>query len=160
MAGLRSRATVRCGPVYGPGPCDPSAAANKHCLYDVLNDPCEKNNLADIYPTVARALKRTLVRYRSGLVPQPKTPQEPLLADPKRFGGAWSPWQEGPESASQLAPALPPEEETTPAPPKASKPAPGKTTTTKSSTADDGPSPPATATEDVADKEEVDTAAY
>lgn len=104
MVALRARATVRCGPSYVAATCDPAATANKHCLYDVQNDPCERNNLADIYPTVARALKRTLVRYRAGLVPQPNTPMQPSQADPKRFGGVWSPWGDEQQSESLQSP--------------------------------------------------------
>ncbi|KAJ1529683.1 hypothetical protein ONE63_006438 [Megalurothrips usitatus] len=182
MAGLRARATVRCGPSYVSTPCDPAPTANKLCLYDVQNDPCEKNNLADIYPSVARALKRTLVRYRAGLVPQPNTPNEPALADPKLFGGAWSPWhdRDGAVSGSLQQPA-PAEEEagppadspptTTTKAPKATKGKGGKpaaaaaaaaapATSTKAEAADEN-SPPATATdaEDQAEKEPADDAA-
>lgn len=62
------------------------------CLYDIPSDPCEENDLAKFFPSVVRRMKRALVDYRKGLVPQIETQQDIENADPKLFKYTWNPW--------------------------------------------------------------------
>lgn len=62
------------------------------CLYDIPSDPCEENDLAKYFPSVVRRMKRALVDYRKGLVPQTDREIDIDAADPKLFRYTWNPW--------------------------------------------------------------------
>lgn len=93
MQQLRKEATVNCDyKVFNPKRCNPFDGPNQVCLYDIKRDPCEMNNLASLYPSVANYLFRALIQYRDTMVPQPFRESQPDLADPINFNGTWSPW--------------------------------------------------------------------
>lgn len=62
------------------------------CLYDIPSDACEENNLAQYFPSVVRRMKRALVDYRAGLVPQLNQQPDIEKDDPKLFDYTWNPW--------------------------------------------------------------------
>ena len=64
------------------------------CLYNIPNDPCEENDLAKFFPSVVRRIKRTLVDYRQGLIPQMEVTTDIDNADPKLYQYAWNPWRD------------------------------------------------------------------
>ncbi|XP_068081821.1 arylsulfatase B [Anabrus simplex] len=90
---LRSAATIRCDPnsTFHSQPCNP-AETGEVCLYDVENDPCERNNLARTYDHVVRHLRRLLVRHRARLVPQGNLPADAYAADPRKWNNTWTFW--------------------------------------------------------------------
>ncbi|RZC40775.1 arylsulfatase B-like, partial [Asbolus verrucosus] len=90
---LRRSATLKCLDAKGKkNYCDPASGAV--CLYDIPNDPCEENDLAKYFPSVVRRIKRTLVDYRKGLVPQIETTVDIENADPKLYRYTWNPWRD------------------------------------------------------------------
>lgn len=91
LLAARYEATVRCNPsAAGPrtrSPC-PSGEA---CLFDLIADPCETNNVAKKYVAVSSQLYEALKYYRRALVPQTNRPFDPN-ANPARFNNTWSTW--------------------------------------------------------------------
>ncbi|XP_031341212.1 arylsulfatase B-like isoform X2 [Photinus pyralis] len=88
---LRGQAIVRCANHRGKAnPCD--LESGEVCLYDILRDPCEENNLAKYFPNVVRSMKRALVEYKSGAVPLVSKEPDIERADPKLFQYTWNPW--------------------------------------------------------------------
>ncbi|CAH0561206.1 unnamed protein product [Brassicogethes aeneus] len=89
--GLRATSTLKCLPPKAKkNPCDPASGAV--CLYDIPSDACEENDLAKYFPSVVRRMKRALVDYRQGLVPQADQEIDIENADPKLFKYTWNPW--------------------------------------------------------------------
>ncbi|XP_044731215.1 arylsulfatase B-like [Chrysoperla carnea] len=71
-----------------------------NCLYDISSDPCEEHDLSQLFPYVVRRLKKSLVDYRAGLIPQKNAPSDPAaIAD--NFGYVWTPWLDSSSSASR-----------------------------------------------------------
>lgn len=75
----------------------------KYCLYDLLEDPSECKDLADIHPDVVQELIGRLEDYRKFMVPTANYSYDPR-ADPKNWGDYWSPWMED-EPSSAAAPS-------------------------------------------------------
>lgn len=71
-------------------------------MYDIPSDPCEENDLAKFFPSVVRRMKRALVDYRKGLIPQIETEIDIENADPKLFKYTWNPWLDCADSACQI----------------------------------------------------------
>ncbi|KAK7481483.1 hypothetical protein BaRGS_00027245 [Batillaria attramentaria] len=59
-------------------------------LYNIRDDPTERNDLAENNPEVLAKMKARLEEWRKTLVPANMPPDDPA-ANPKNFGGAWSP---------------------------------------------------------------------
>ncbi|KAH9499682.1 hypothetical protein Btru_074420 [Bulinus truncatus] len=59
-------------------------------LFNVKDDPTEHNNLYDQLPDVVKQLQDRLNEYKKKYVP-PDFPLPTPKADPKNFGGAWTP---------------------------------------------------------------------
>ncbi|KAJ8909740.1 hypothetical protein NQ315_013544, partial [Exocentrus adspersus] len=98
---IRKEATLTClGPKDKKNPCDPASGAV--CLYDIPSDPCEQNDLAKFFPSVVRRMKRALVDYRKGLVPQQEQEIDIQTAEPRLFRYTWNPWVDCSESTCQI----------------------------------------------------------
>ncbi|CAG5124531.1 unnamed protein product, partial [Candidula unifasciata] len=63
---------------------------NAKLLYNLKDDPYECNNLYDHLPHVARRLHERLGQYKKQYV-APNFPDSNRLADPRNYGGFWSP---------------------------------------------------------------------
>nr|XP_039270759.1 arylsulfatase B-like [Styela clava] len=63
-------------------------------LFNIENDPYEREELSAKYPSVVMDLLGRLARYNSTAVPC-RNPPADMNADPKYFGGYWGPWIEG-----------------------------------------------------------------
>lgn len=88
---LRHQSTVRCNPApAGPRTRSP-CPAGEACLFDLLSDPCETNNVAKKQVTISDQLFKALQYYRRLLVPQSNRPFDPA-ANPARFNNTWSSW--------------------------------------------------------------------
>ncbi|XP_026682470.1 uncharacterized protein LOC103513493 isoform X2 [Diaphorina citri] len=85
MRKLRDAASIQCGPVKEV-PCEPQIAP---CLFDIKNDPCEKNNLADRYPDVLSQMEKELANINRTAVAPINKPFD-KGGDPKNFDHAWS----------------------------------------------------------------------
>ncbi|XP_018571894.1 arylsulfatase B-like [Anoplophora glabripennis] len=98
---VRRAATLTClEPKAKKNPCDPASGAV--CLYDIPSDPCEENDLAKFFPSVVRRMKRALVDYRKGLVPQADADIDIEVAQPKLFRYTWNPWVNCADSSCQI----------------------------------------------------------
>ncbi|XP_077994252.1 arylsulfatase J-like [Glandiceps talaboti] len=84
------RSVVHCGvkPSNASTNCQP---AKTPCLFNIKNDPCEYNNVADKYPEILKDLLLRLDQYNMTAVPPWFPPNDPQ-ANPNLHGGVWSPW--------------------------------------------------------------------
>jgi len=62
-------------------------------LFDIESDPCEYNDLSDLYVDKHQMMKLQLEEYKLGMVPSRKQPGD-KMADPKLHGGVWMPWKD------------------------------------------------------------------
>ncbi|KAI8767903.1 arylsulfatase J [Biomphalaria glabrata] len=81
---------VNCGirPTNASTNCQPLKAP---CLFDIENDPCEYNNIADHLPVIVEVLTQRLRMYESTMIPPANKPIDPK-GDPSLHGGVWGPW--------------------------------------------------------------------
>lgn len=63
------------------------------CLFNITADPCEYNNLAQMYPETVQALESRLTYYETTMVTPRNKHQDPKGL-PAFHGGAWVPWIE------------------------------------------------------------------
>ena len=63
-----------------------------YCLFNLKEDPCEINNLSEIYPEVLQKLKSRLDYYRATMVPPLINKTNDPLSNPKLHHGVWEPW--------------------------------------------------------------------
>jgi hypothetical protein len=87
---LREEATVKCDRPPLAVPCDSLTAP---CLFNVVTDPCEFNNLAADMPWKVRALIVAVQDYREGSEPLRNQPKDPAC-DPKYHNFTWTWWKE------------------------------------------------------------------
>ncbi|GAV06245.1 hypothetical protein RvY_16266 [Ramazzottius varieornatus] len=71
-------------------PCDPNLAP---CLFDVVVDPCERNNIAADNPDVVELMMEKLLAYNSTALPSMFLPNDPR-AHPGLHGGLMASWEE------------------------------------------------------------------
>ncbi|XP_055333730.1 arylsulfatase B-like [Paramacrobiotus metropolitanus] len=63
------------------------------CLFDLVNDPCELNNIAASYPSMLQLLRDKITAYNATGIPSEIKPFDPA-ADPGKWGGFWVPWKD------------------------------------------------------------------
>nr|XP_037273832.1 arylsulfatase B-like [Rhipicephalus microplus] len=83
----RERATLKCG-VPDKGEFYPNDAVH---LFDILEDPCELNNLANSHPEVVTFLKTRISAYQAEAMPVQYKPKDPA-GFPEKHNGTWAPW--------------------------------------------------------------------
>ncbi|KAJ3658164.1 hypothetical protein Zmor_009922 [Zophobas morio] len=77
---LRSLADVNCSKQNkAPIPCEPLKEA---CLFNVVEDPCERRNVAKEYPQILKNLQEILEKYDATAIPPGNLPLDPR-GDPK-----------------------------------------------------------------------------
>lgn len=81
-------------------------ALEKPCLFDLLNDPCEYNNLAASHKNILKKLLINLGKYRQSALPIRNQPPD-YNANPKFFNDTWTYWQETPKVIPENFPQLP-----------------------------------------------------
>lgn len=85
---LRDAARVECGKEDHQTPCNP---LKRPCLFNILDDPCERNNLAKTKPEIVRLLLSQLSEHVLLTVPSLRQPSD-SRSDPKFFNNTWSSW--------------------------------------------------------------------
>ncbi|XP_077994328.1 arylsulfatase B-like [Glandiceps talaboti] len=60
-------------------------------LFNIKDDPTEHHNLADVMPEKVQILKSRIEELKQKLVPAIRPASQEDKADPRRFGGVWSP---------------------------------------------------------------------
>jgi arylsulfatase B len=66
--------------------CKPVEAS---CLFNITEDPCEMNNLADEYPEILKSLEETLIKFNNTAVLPGNLPLDPR-GDPKYWNYTWT----------------------------------------------------------------------
>lgn len=87
---LRKQATVTCEKKADAIKCDPLVAP---CLFNLFDDPCEQNNLADSQPIKMDYLISRLNKHILDVVPSRRRLPDPDC-DPVNFNSTWTWWQE------------------------------------------------------------------
>ncbi|KAK7500422.1 hypothetical protein BaRGS_00008329 [Batillaria attramentaria] len=67
-----------------------TVSARQLRLFNIKDDPTERNDVKDEYPEVLAEMKERLRKWRESLVPANFPPDDPA-ADPNNFDGVWSP---------------------------------------------------------------------
>ncbi|XP_030372601.1 arylsulfatase B [Scaptodrosophila lebanonensis] len=91
---LRAEATQRCPPnqqnytepIYV---CEPLKAP---CFFNLDKDPCERYNLANIYPLQLQLLEQEVEQFRQSALPSARVPRSDERCDPVLHGGYWQWW--------------------------------------------------------------------
>ncbi|XP_035894202.1 arylsulfatase B-like isoform X2 [Anopheles stephensi] len=84
---VRSSASLQCT-VEMESPCEPLKEA---CLFNIVDDPCERNNLAKQFPEVLQELEHDVDEYRKRGVEARKKPSD-SRSDPARHNFTWTWW--------------------------------------------------------------------
>lgn len=91
MEELRRQATLRCeGTDFKP--CRP---LQEPCVFDVISDPCERQNLYENTGETLSLLEAEMVTYRRTEV-TPNNRRSDEFADPKYWNNTWTYWQDLP----------------------------------------------------------------
>lgn len=88
MHARRREATLKCDCVKRER-TECNLMLGRPCLFDVANDPCELDNLADMRPDVVRRLMERLAEYNATALPPANLPLDER-ADPKYWNGTWT----------------------------------------------------------------------
>lgn len=88
---LRRQATIRCDG-QDIKPCRP---LRKPCIFDVLSDPCERQNLYAKGSETLRLLEAEMVAYRLTQV-KPNNRRSDKFANPKYWNNTWTFWKDLP----------------------------------------------------------------
>ncbi|XP_055333762.1 arylsulfatase B-like [Paramacrobiotus metropolitanus] len=64
------------------------------CLFDLVNDPCELNNIAASYPSMLKTLKDKIAVYNTTFFPSRKVSYDPASDPGKYWDGIWVPWKD------------------------------------------------------------------
>lgn len=84
-----SPGSISCsGPQSTDVPCYPNVTA---CLFDVEKDPCERNNIAHVFPNITALLLSKLLQYNATAIPHREVPVEEA-ANPQLHDGMMAPW--------------------------------------------------------------------
>uniref|UniRef100_A0A182K373 Sulfatase N-terminal domain-containing protein n=1 Tax=Anopheles christyi TaxID=43041 RepID=A0A182K373_9DIPT len=92
---IRSQASLECTDMEETS-CQPLV---RPCLFNIVEDPCERNNQADQYPDILRDLEHEVNSYRKLGAASRKRPSD-SRADPALHNFTWTWWQD--ELNSQL----------------------------------------------------------
>lgn len=99
VTALRNASQVTCGDNTPLVPCHPIIGP---CLFDVIADPCEMNNLADENPSIIAMMEENVQRFVQSSVAPVNRAGDPNC-DPRRFNNTWTWWlDEEPASADPL----------------------------------------------------------
>lgn len=88
MNSLRKSVDVQCKRPKHASACQP---LQQMCLFNILSDPCELNNVIFKYPDVVRIMESTLEMYKKTEVPRGNKSVDPR-ADPKLYNYTWTNW--------------------------------------------------------------------
>lgn len=87
---LRDEATVKCEKNTKAIACNPLIAP---CLFNILDDPCEQNNLADSHSPQTEYLIKRLDHHIKEMLPSRRRFSD-VNCDPANFNYTWTWWQE------------------------------------------------------------------
>ncbi|XP_055357297.1 arylsulfatase J-like [Paramacrobiotus metropolitanus] len=87
-----SNASIKCAPaaLTEKRSCDGTV---RYCLYDLTNDPCETDNVANEQPGIMTQLLGTIAQYSKSAIAGRQKPFD-ARADPKLHNGMWTAWDD------------------------------------------------------------------
>jgi arylsulfatase B len=85
---LRFSASVQCSNSVEKNPCDPRI---RPCVFNIIADPCEENNLAETRPGLLNSMLNRYNAYRKQVPSRRKSPDP--ACDPINFNKTWNWWQ-------------------------------------------------------------------
>lgn len=87
---LRKKAKISCNEAANPMvDCNPLVAP---CLFNIINDPCERNNLANVYPSTLASLKQRMNDLVRTAAPVRRTYISDPRCSPDLHQGNWEWW--------------------------------------------------------------------
>lgn len=90
ITNMRKKAIVQCNEDANPlVPCSPMRAP---CLFNIINDPCERTNLAAIYPSTVAILKQRMDDLVRSAAPVRRTFISDPRCSPDLHLGNWEWW--------------------------------------------------------------------
>uniref|UniRef100_A0AAG5DPC4 Sulfatase N-terminal domain-containing protein n=1 Tax=Anopheles atroparvus TaxID=41427 RepID=A0AAG5DPC4_ANOAO len=90
VEGIRNSAKVDCGNDIQQTPCEPLVSP---CLFNIVDDPCERRNLAAQHPDVLRALEADVQHFRARGAKSRGQPSD-SRANPALHNYTWTWWQD------------------------------------------------------------------
>lgn len=87
---MREQAKLKCNENDKAKKCDPLKAP---CLFNIIEDPCEQNNLADLHEDKVEFLTRKINDHIKNMIPSGRRFSDPNC-DPKNFNFTWTWWEE------------------------------------------------------------------
>jgi arylsulfatase B len=87
---IRAAAVVSCGSHSANNSC---AGPNSVCLFNLMRDPCELDNLSNKHPLRVAALQQLLERYNATVVPPLNKEADPR-SNPKYWNYTWTNWMD------------------------------------------------------------------
>jgi hypothetical protein len=97
---LMRKATTVCNKNTPVTKCEPRSSP---CLFNIIDDPCEMNNLAESYPEKVEYLLSGLKRYSEVMIPSIRKFSDPLC-DPKNFNNTWNWWRKDDANDDEVLP--------------------------------------------------------
>lgn len=97
IAAIREDSIVRC-PLVAGEKCNPLVAP---CLFDLSQDPCEKNNIASVAPHKLSQLLERLNEYQRKMMPMGNKPLDPI-SNPLYHNNTWEWWMKTTENDRQI----------------------------------------------------------
>lgn len=87
---LRKKAKVQCPAEDSVTSCD---ALKDDCLFNIVRDPCERNNLAEEFPQILTKLRSIALAFQDSAIKGVNTPYD-IDADPKFWNYTWTNWRD------------------------------------------------------------------
>lgn len=69
----------------------PYCTADSPCLFNITDDPCEQNNIANLYPKSIYLIEKLIETYKRTGVPDTPLFNDPA-SNPEFFNNTWSIW--------------------------------------------------------------------
>ncbi|XP_017072197.1 arylsulfatase B [Drosophila eugracilis] len=92
---MRNEATEVCPSIEGQNPLDPQFKCEPlkgDCFFDLATDPCERYNLAQLYPLQLKELADEVEQIRRTAIPSARVAKSDKRADPAYHNGNWEWW--------------------------------------------------------------------
>jgi arylsulfatase B len=86
---MRNNAKVNCSIRRKKFPCDLTKAP---CLFNIFEDPCEENNIAEFLPQRFEEIKKLYLDKLNEVVPSLRVKEDPAC-NPLYFNNTWTWWQ-------------------------------------------------------------------
>lgn len=90
---LRDQAVIRCKPHNSEDQLEQNKCnlLESPCLFNIKDDPCERNNLASQRPNIVLNMEQLIMKHRKTAIAPRNVPRDPN-ADPAKWNGTWTNW--------------------------------------------------------------------